>query len=268
MVKVYAYILKERRRKTRYMFELLAKHSNNQIEVIDDECFRDDGVILVWGQIYYSKILMSLASKRKVPFIQVDNGYFNAARGRRDGYLRFTKNGLVQNKILNVPHDRLNQLNLNWHSMKYNPEARAIALCVPGQNFGKYLDLDMLSWAKDVQYKLRNLTNKKIIVREKTNTPSFNDFLNTVKPYCVITHGSNVGVESIVLGYPVLCDNMCAASPVANTNIYDINNLNIPSDEERLNWAASLAYNQFSYEEFNNGVAWGTLKEIHKDILC
>jgi hypothetical protein len=65
-------------------------------------------------------------------------------------------------------------------------------------------------------------------------------------------------VEAICEGIPVFCHEKSFATPVGNIELSDIENPFYGGPEE---WLYSLAYQQFTPEEFKNGTAIETLME-------
>ena len=91
--------------------------------------------------------------------------------------------------------------------------------------------------------------------------------LGKLLPDCaaLITHGSNAAVEAIIGGVPVivLSRGACAAESVAGKKIEALRFVRIgdfspefPTDAQRIQWLADLAYCQFNVEELTNGTAW------------
>jgi hypothetical protein len=89
----------------------------------------------------------------------------------------------------------------------------------------------------------------------------FRDLLQNC--HAVVTHGSNAAVEAIVAGVPaiVVSRGACAAEPVAELDDQRAGRPFFPSEERRRQWAANLAYCQFTLEEIASGAAWRTLHE-------
>ena len=64
--------------------------------------------------------------------------------------------------------------------------------------------------------------------------------------FAMVTYNSNTLVESLENGVPVLCDPMCAASPIAET---DFSKIETPKYGDRIALFSSLAYNNWNLKE-------------------
>ena len=72
-----------------------------------------------------------------------------------------------------------------------------------------------------------------------------------------MTYNSNTMVASLANGVPVLCDQRnCAAAPISET---DFTKVESPKYGDRVALFSSLAYNNFSLKEMNDGTAWRIL---------
>ena len=70
--------------------------------------------------------------------------------------------------------------------------------------------------------------------------------------WCCVTSCSISAIESVCHGKPVFCDEKSFATQIGNTNLADIENPMFVSPED---WLYSLAYQQFTPEEIENGYA-------------
>jgi hypothetical protein len=255
--KIYGYALPERLEKTERIVGSLMKGSGGQLLYDTNQLpHRGEGCVVVWGQIWASAEIMKKCAERGVDFYQIDNGYFLGARGKWQGYYRVTKNALVQNKILDRPADRF--LSLGLTLKPYHVGGRNVVLAKPGGNYGRYKGLDLNQWEEDTKHLLSTLTQRKIYIRPKVKEPNLQDYLNGNNVHALVTHSSNAAVDALLEGYPVFCDAECAAAPVGNLDLKDIERPLMP---DRTKWAHSLAYCQFTLEEFENGTAWRIIRD-------
>lgn len=261
MDKIYCYTVQERLKKTYHIMAAFARGCGGK--VIHDETLRDDGIAIIWGQIYCSNRLMKECEAKGIPFFQIDNGYFHAANGNEmSGYYRVTLNKLAKNWIDKRAGDRFREHGIEIRPWKAQPsyDRGLVVLAVPGRNFGVYLGLSMDKWAVDIKGQILSCTNRKVLVRDKTKIPPLVDVLDSSNGYAVVTHSSNAAVEAVIAGYPVFCHELCAAAPVGNgLDFANINNPERPDNREE--WANSLAYSQFTLNEMESGLAWSILKE-------
>jgi hypothetical protein len=81
----------------------------------------------------------------------------------------------------------------------------------------------------------------------------------------VVTYNSNSAIDAILHGVPaVACDVGSMAWPVTGRKVDEA-----PMRPDRRQWAANLAYAQWSPDELRNGEAWDHIKEgaLHTDAL-
>lgn len=79
---------------------------------------------------------------------------------------------------------------------------------------------------------------------------------------CVVTHGSNVAVDALRYGVPVLLLSE-DASPVRflASNVWnDLLEPRWPTDEERMSLFSNMAWCQFTLEEVADGLAWDSVR--------
>ncbi len=253
MPKVYCYTFPERLEKTTRILTAFARGCGG--ELVHDGVIREDGIAVVWGQVWDSARIMKECAEKGIDFFQIDNGYFLAARGRHEGYFRVTKNGQVQNTIIDRPDDRFCKLGIRIKP--YKKDGTNIALCVPGLNFGRFAGIDLERWTDETQAVIRLNTKKKLYIRDKMKNPPLDEYLEGVNAFAVVTHSSNAAVEALIEGYAVFCDKECAAAPAANLDLTQLDN---PVYFDRFKWAYSLAYAQFTMEEMEGGIAWNVIK--------
>jgi len=102
-------------------------------------------------------------------------------------------------------------------------------------------------------------SHEKSIMDMKYNTINkLEDLLDQV--YCTISYSSNCGVESIIAGVPSLCDSKYSMihSLVGGNlqeKLNDLENIKLPTEQERLQWAYNLAYAQWNPVEIASGEA-------------
>ena len=116
------------------------------------------------------------------------------------------------------------------------------------------------NWTNDTIEKIKRYTDRPIKLRHKprgrgTSGPSeakvpLSEDLK--EAWCVVTSCSIAAVEAMCEGVPVFCHDKSFAIDVANTELSDIENPYYGGPEP---WLYSLAYQQFTPEEFSNGTA-------------
>jgi len=195
-------------------------------------------------------------------FYYIDTGYFG--NGKRKIYHRITKNHL-QNIYPTVhrPRDRLAAT--GWQPTKFR-RGRNVLLCPPSAKVMKFFDLDLDQWMEETLTTLKSYTDRPIITRLKqSRSVRQNDdtlamaLSNDV--HCLVTFNSIAATEALLLGKPAITLGPNAAQNLCKQSLSEIETPYVPTLDEVEEWAAHLAYSQFTEEEMRSGYAWAILNE-------
>lgn len=195
-------------------------------------------------------------------FYYIDTGYFG--NGKRKLYHRVTKNHL-QNIYPTVhrPRDRLAAT--GWQPTKFR-KGRNVLLCPPSAKVMKFFDLDLDQWMEETLATLKQHTDRPIITRLKqSRSVRQNDdtlaMALSQDVHCLVTFNSIAATEALLLGKPAITLGPNAAQNLCKQSLSDIETPYIPTLDEVEEWAAHLAYAQFTEEEMRSGYAWAILNE-------
>jgi lipopolysaccharide biosynthesis glycosyltransferase len=231
------------------------------------------GQISVWDRVSEDKsaVVLRGVTKRKHmtacqeagrDFYYIDTGYFG--NGRKKVYHRITKNNMQYlGPVQHRPRDRLAAT--GWSARKFRP-GRNILLAPPSQKLLMCYNIDLEQWLEETMTNLRLFTDREIIVRDKQSR-SVRQSTDTMEMalerdvHCLVTFSSIAAVEAILHGKPAIVLGPSAAAPVCSTTINDIEKPHIPTLDEVEEWAANLAYCQFSELEMRDGTAWRILND-------
>jgi hypothetical protein len=227
-----------------------------RIAYAEDEPDMLQEVPVVWGVLRDSDRILAQAKAQSLYFFYIDHAYFN--RGHRKTY-RITRNRYEAGPVRKCPPDRFRELDLNIEP--WRKSGREIIVCPPTEYFMHAHGCP--DWLETTLERLRMLTDRPIIVREKPapgeGVTPLPKALETA--HALVTHSSNVAIEAACLGTPVFVAPESAAAPIGRTDLADIE---IPAYPDRQEWLAHLAYNQFSFEEIGDGRAWHMLLELEE----
>ena len=146
---------------------------------------------------------------------------------------------------------------------------RGLQVVIAGSS-AKYHDFYGLEPPNDYYARLvaeiRARTDRPIVYRPK---PSFKDARRIKGAYMshgsetivgalegawvLVTHGSNACFEAALAGVPSIILGDGVAAPISSTSLEDIDE---PKTERRGRWLSSLAYHQYTEDEFRSGEAW------------
>ncbi|MEQ8504625.1 MAG: hypothetical protein RIB80_04815 [Rhodospirillales bacterium] len=74
----------------------------------------------------------------------------------------------------------------------------------------------------------------------------------------MVTWTSNAAVDALLAGVPVFCTGDCAASVMGRSDPINIEYPYYP--DNRYEWAATLAANQWTLDEIASGMMWAALE--------
>lgn len=234
-----------------------------------------DGLTVTYGILRGTEILLRNCITQKKDFLYIDHAYF--LRGHDRGiksYYRTILNDLHCNYIDESSDDkRLKQFNVKIKEWRKN--GSYVLVCPPTDAVINFYGVS--DWLDNVMRDIRKYTDRPIKIKfkktslklnEKYKIKEYNKFYREkFKEYvcdlpieedfkdtwCLITFSSNIALEAILNGIPVICGKECCAYPVAQ---HDLSKIEEPIYPDIYKWLCTLANKQFSREEMMSGYAW------------
>ena len=229
---------------------------------IDTSTDYNSGTFFVGGFRTSQKNLLKI--KNKTSFINVDKGYLQPNLKVTD-YWRISYNSFQQDKLLDVPSDRL-AIFKDFDIKPWNKKGSYIIILAPNLHpVNYYSNCNVHEWVQDVKTKLLSLTDRKIFVRYKDNKKirSCDPLVKYLKDcYAVISLQSMGAVESIANGVPVINLAPSCVNSLYNLKLENIEQITYP--ENRYEWFKSLSYSQFTWEEMKSGQALTLVNQHYK----
>jgi lipopolysaccharide biosynthesis glycosyltransferase len=196
-------------------------------------------------------------------FYYIDTGYFGNVR--KKFYHRITKNAMQNiGPVIARPHDRLELT--GWRPTKFR-KGQNILLCPPSAKAMSAFGLDLDAWMAETIAIIKTHSDRPIVIRkkvsrrERTSTDTMEMALSQ-NVHCLVTFNSIAATEALLLGKPAFALGPNAAHAVCSSDLTKIETPYIPSLDEVTEWAAHLAYCQFSEAEMRDGTAWRILNDI------
>ena len=169
----------------------------------------------------------------------------------KDRILNFNKNFIFVNETDIYPSYCYNYKRFSYLDFIFNYNQETI--------YYKFKNDDVQLWLNDTIKTIKEQTDKEIVIRYKdSTTPFMKDFENA---YCIISYQSTLAIEAILRGIPSFCNEQSCVSPVSTTTL-NLNKIKFPTMIEIENWVTSLLANQFTMEEFKNGVAFEAINRL------
>jgi len=202
-----------------------------------------------------------------LPFYAIDTGYFG--NGKHKIWHRITYNALQNmNQISNCNESRLTQQLGQWNQIyKKFTTGDKILVCPPSDKvmnlFGQGTARE---WTSNLVKQIETLTDRPIEIRMKPSrsarvTDSTIQEALHDNVHCLITYNSIAATEALLEGKPAITLGPNAAQLICETDLANINNPKIPTEDEMFNFLKHLSYSQFTQEEMKNGIAWKILQE-------
>jgi len=181
---------------------------------------------------------------RDTEWIYFDHSYFK--RGWDKGNFRCVRNGLHLTRILDRPDDRLRRFEVEIEP--WRKTGREIVIIPPSEaQIAIYGNSD---WLVNVETRLSEITDRPVTSKTSKQTP-LRDYLSDA--WCVVTFASVAGIEAALMGVPVFSTSNCPSWPVSAGRLEDIETPQYA--ENRSEWASSLCYASWNWEEMKN-IKW------------
>lgn len=173
---------------------------------------------------------------------------------------RIVKNDLQHSDIIDRPSDRWEKL--NYKIPKWKKTGKNILLVMPSEKPAKFYGIDLAQWREETIDKLKQYTDRPIVVREKADRPT--RIVNTIyqdldDAFALVTYQSIAATEAVLYGVPSFGLAPNAASPVSLSDLSKIESPYYPDADHVYKWACHLAYGQFHIDELKNGTAYRIL---------
>jgi hypothetical protein len=205
-------------------------------------------------------------------FYYMDTGYFGNERTplNPNGWKywhRIVKNDLQHgNKIIPRPDDRFKIFQKKF--VPWKKDGRKILIAKPDEKPMKFYGHDLDQWLDDTVTEIKKYTDRPIEIRDRAPNRIdriANDTLESALKkdiFALVTFNSNAAVESIFQGIPVfVLSPTHAASPVARTDLSEIENPYYADMDELVAWGRHLSYGMFHVSELRTGKAKKLLEE-------
>ena len=222
---------------------------------------------------YTQQLRRTMSDYRKLGgAVYIDLGYWGRHDGgRRAGYHKISLNARHPTEYFMrrpQPRDRFEKFKIEIKPWQRDGEHILVAgMSAKGAEAEGF---DPEQWEKETIAALKKFTNRRIVYRPKPNWKHARPLAGTdysppkqspeqalVNCHAVVSHHSNVLIDGLISGVPGFCS-VGVAVPVT---LRDLSRIDDPiRPENREQWAADVAYCQWSVAEMAMGLPWRHLK--------
>jgi len=233
-----------------------------------DKIIKLDDAKEVWlfGILRGTNLVYEHCAKNKINFYYMDRPYWGNSR-QEPYFLRIVKNGHVKNQLEERPKDRF-ESTFPFDIRPYHRSGKKILVCPPTSSISTFFKCE--NWLEQTIQKLKNNTDREIIVRDKpynpeayidsngemrtgeNNTSVSKEKIDWREIHAVVTFNSSITIKALANGVPVFTDENNCAYPIAES---DITKIESPRYEDPRPLFYSLAYGQFTAKEMSDGTA-------------
>ena len=230
-----------------------------------------------WGFTRNTKEIYKKAKETGKDFYFLDHAYiYHMKHGMfkdklaTTPFVRMVKNEFVLTTIKDTNDTKLQKMKLEFIGgneldiIDWKKNGNKIVIIPPSQWLGKVIDLDVTKMMNDSIEKIKQHTDKEIVIRYKKPNKSYNPkpLIEDLKDaYAVVSFQSSSAAKAVTLGIPsfLMKPGYSAAQPMSSTDLTKIETPIYP--DNRYEWLCSLANNQFTKAEIISGKAMEYLDE-------
>ena len=239
------------------------------------------------------KVLDEQKASRRKTIIVDSNLFLYLDKENTKRYLRYSADGVFPttgNYFNDNPDpNRWNKLSqtLGIRPKEWRTQGNHILICLQRNGGWSMKGLDNQEWARDVITRIRQHSDRPIIIRGHPGDRRAGKYLNPAEKayklhgldnvhisdhrnrslqmdlnnaWCTVVYNSSPAVASAIEGIPVFADDPidCQAQDVANS---DISNIEMPDVFDRDLWLQKLSMCHWNFEELSSGEAWGHMRK-------
>jgi hypothetical protein len=211
--------------------------------------------------------------------IYIDLGYFtDRVRDGRYGYHRFSINDRHPTAYFqNKKHKGDRFRTTGRKVMPWRHPGRNIVVCGMSEKCAVFEGFKFEQWERAAIEQIKSVTDRPIVYRPKprrSTEPQYPpikgvEFSNPAQKslkdelenaWAVVSHHSNSGIDALLAGVPCFSDEGVSLA-LGLSDLREIENPRNPTDEERKQFAADVAYCQFNRAEMRDGTFWRHFKD-------
>lgn len=212
--------------------------------------FSHDSTVFVNGVLRGCGKVCRRAIEKNAKWFYMDNGY-------GCHWQRITFKSTAPSRLLDRPNDRTPTELKNLQPWRGNrrKSKENILILPPSLPYIETFQEDQ--WLNNIIHSLKEYTDRNLVVRpkpaENRDGPCWKKQLSNA--YCLVSFGSNLGIDAMVQGIPVISFKYCS-SYFASFTLEDLETERLNQEPDRQKIINNCMYHSFSKDEFESGYAW------------
>lgn len=237
-------------------------------DVFNEDCVEDFDLVVCNGLRNKYHDILKCYNKINTPVMVTDLGYLN----RKEGYYQVGLNKLGYILPQECPNDRFKKLNIVVSQKRKKSDNILLLGQLPGDAQHGFTEFELINLYKDYVQKLRSVTKRKIIFRphpvKKIHLGDIVDgydneqTLNFNNIHAAVTYNSTSGLDALIAGVPVFCDESAFYVNEGNSDFRDLENPNFPIKSSLEKLLNRVAYSQWTRDEISKGLPMELLLKL------
>lgn len=233
----------------------------------------NEDIAVIWSVLWQGRMMQNQqvyqnCQMRKIPVMIIEVGNLKRGITWRLSLDHINGHGQFANTE-NLDYSRPQKLNVALKSpvLKRKPEILIASQHKFSQQWHEMPSMEQ--WITETVAKIKNYSDRKIIVRPHPRSPirlnaidgvtveiprkipnSYDDFDINYNFHCVINHNSGPAVQAAIAGIPIICDPSSLAAPISEK----WENLENPTLPDRQDWFLKLCHTEWTLPELAEGI--------------
>lgn len=233
----------------------------------------NEDIAVIWSVLWQGRMMQNQqvyqnCQMRKIPVMIIEVGNLKRGITWRLSLDHINGHGQFANTE-NLDYLRPQKLNVALKSpvLKRKPEILIASQHKFSQQWHEMPSMEQ--WITETVAKIKNYSDRKIIVRPHPRSPirlnaidgvtveiprkipnSYDDFDINYNFHCVINHNSGPAVQAAIAGIPIICDPSSLAAPISEK----WENLENPTLPDRQDWFLKLCHTEWTLPELAEGI--------------
>lgn len=231
-----------------------------------------DAIPVIWSVLWNGRMLPNKqiyfqAIKNKKPIIIIEVGNLKRGESWRISVNHINRLGFFGNHE-NLDPLRVEKFDIQLKEYQTKRKSEILIACQHQRSLQWENMPPIDAWVQQTVEKIRNYSDRKIIVRAHPRSPvnfkqsnividkpqrilgTYDGFNIDYRYHCVINHNSGVPIQAAIEGVPIICDQSSLAYPVS----MEFKDIETPILKDRKQWIEELVHTEWFIDEIAEGI--------------